>query len=69
MTYVYNFFLKLKELEVHKVPIFTRLNSFKHVLEYVQLAKYQDRLSCSATQGNNNDLGPLGLSNGIVAPT
>jgi hypothetical protein len=37
-SHIYNFFLRLKEHEVNKVPIFTRLNSFKVILKKIQLA-------------------------------
>ena len=30
--YIYNFFMRLKELQVNKVPIFTRLDSYKHIV-------------------------------------
>ena len=30
--YIYNFFMRLKELQVNKVPIFTRLASYQHIL-------------------------------------
>ena len=31
--YIYNFFMRLKELQVNKVPIFTRLASYKHIVK------------------------------------
>ena len=31
--YIYNFFMRLKELQVNKVPIFTRLASYKHIIK------------------------------------
>ena len=30
--YIYNFFMRLKELSVNKVPIFTRLASYRHIV-------------------------------------
>ena len=30
--YIYNFFMRLKELQVNKVPIFTRLASYRHIV-------------------------------------
>ena len=30
--HIYNFFMRLKELQVNKVPIFTRLASYKHIV-------------------------------------
>ena len=38
-SHIYNFFLRLKEHEVNKVPIFTRLNSFKVILKKIQPAQ------------------------------
>ena len=31
--YIYNFFMRLKELQVNKVPIFTRLASYRHIVK------------------------------------
>jgi len=31
--YIYNFFMRLKELSVNKVPIFTRLASYRHIVK------------------------------------
>ena len=30
--HIYNFFMRLKELSVNKVPIFTRLASYRHIV-------------------------------------
>ena len=30
--HIYNFFMRLKELQVNKVPIFTRLASYRHIV-------------------------------------
>ena len=30
--HIYNFFMRLKELQVNKVPIFTRLASYHHMV-------------------------------------
>lgn len=31
--HIYNFFMRLKELQVNKVPIFTRLASYRHIVK------------------------------------
>ena len=31
--HIYNFFMRLKELSVNKVPIFTRLVSYRHIVK------------------------------------
>ena len=31
--HIYNFFMRLKELQVNKVPIFTRLASYKNIVK------------------------------------
>ena len=31
-SHIYNFFMRLKELQVNKVPIFTRLASYRHIV-------------------------------------
>ena len=31
--HIYNFFMRLKELQVNKVPIFTRLASYKNIIK------------------------------------
>ena len=31
--HIYNFFMRLKELQVNKVPIFTRLTSYKNIVK------------------------------------
>ena len=32
--HIYNFFMRLKELQVNKVPIFTRLASYRNIVRH-----------------------------------